>query len=483
MLIGSLALLLTLSGTPAGPAATPAEPTASSGSAADNTSASAPAATPVAAAEPAPPPANVLERRDTSAAPLPAAQGGGGQQTNGLRFVWREHPSLRAGRWLRLDFSTRIHWDKLRAGDEPSDFDDAQLRRLRVGVDGELFRVLQFSIERELTDAGDVKLNAKATKNPWRDLYGELKLVEGLQLRGGRFKIPFGLDQLTGMTSIDFVFRPLGTSYLTPARDNGGMIHGEVLDNAFSYAAGVFEHDGDNSRSSKVVGGDQTIALRMTARPFKRIKAGNLDRVEFGGNVATTDVSDASELPNGLRGRTVMSDYTFFEPVFVRGTRRRYGADIDWDNGPIAARAEFIMVSDNRENQGLRNETLEPARARAYYAQATWLLTGDRKRRPLEPEKPLPTRGAGAIELAARYERLWFDSQPTGEPAFSNSRAEVILPSGDTVLTLGVNWYLNRWVKLQFNAIHQEVEDAGRTPLLDGGTKWWGTVFRAQVVL
>ena len=417
-----------------------------------------------------------------STALVSGAQGGGGQ-SDGVRFVWRDHPSLRAGRWLRLDFSTKIHFDRLRPGDDPSDFDDARLSKARVGLDGELFRVLQFSIERELTDSGDVKLNAKATKTPWRDLYGELKLVEGLQVRGGRFKVPFSLDQLTGVANNDFIYRSLGANYLAPARDIGGMIHGRVMDDAFSYAAGVFEHDGDNSRSTKVAGGDQTIALRMTARPFKKIKGGNLDRVEFGGNVATTDVSDASELPNGLRGRTVISEYTFFQPVFVRGTRRRYGADIDWDNGPVAARAEFILVNDGRENQGLRSNTLNPARARAYYAQGTWLVTGDRKRRPVEPRNPLPMRGGGALELAARYERLWFDSKATGEPAFSNSRAEVILPSGDTVLSLGLNWYLNRWVKLQVNGIHEELQDPGRTPLADGGTKFWSTVFRLQVAL
>ena len=111
------------------------------------------------------------------------------------------------------------------------------------------------------------------------------------------------------------------------------------------------------------------------------------------------------------------------------------------------------------------------------------MVTGDRKDRPLEPKRPLFKGGGGAVELAARYERMWFDSKETGEPPFSNSRAEVILPNGDKVFTLGVNWYVNRWVKLQFNGIHEEIQDPGRTPLLDGGTKFWSTVFAAQLVL
>ena len=45
--------------------------------------------------------------------------------------------------------------------------------------------------------------------------------------------------------------------------------------------------------------------------------------------------------------------------------------------------------------------------------------------------------GFGAVEVAARFDRLWFDSKPGQDPPFRNSRAETIVPSGDKVLTLG----------------------------------------------
>ncbi|MGE3957804.1 MAG: porin [Vicinamibacterales bacterium] len=452
-------------------------------------------ADPVAAPEPAPEPhpnvsvagspahapaASATETRTESAA---AVQGSGGSRPAGLRFTWQEHPTLRAGRWLRLELGAKVHVDRMKPGDDPQDFDDVQVARNRVSLDGELFRFFQFSLERGLSGNADVKLNAKSTKTAWRDLYGELKFSDELQIRGGRFKIPFSLDQLTGISNNDFVYRSLGATYLAPARDTGGMVHGRFFGRDLTYAAGFFERDGDNSRSNKVAGGDRTVAVRLTARLLKPIKFLNLDDTDFGGNFATTDVSDASELPNGLRGRTVMSEYTFFEPVFVRGKRHRYGADVDWSDHQLSARAEYMAVTDERVGQGLRGDTLNSARAQAYYVQGAWLITGDNKERPLDPDRPLPMKGVGAFEVAARWERMWFDSKPTGEPAFSNSRAEVIRPTGNKVLTLGVNWYLNRWVKLQFNAIHQELEDEGRTPLLDGRTTWWGSVLRAQFVL
>jgi len=33
------------------------------------------------------------------------------------------------------------------------------------------------------------------------------------------------------------------------------------------------------------------------------------------------------------------------------------------------------------------------------------------------------------------------------------------------------------------NGVHEELQDAGRTPMADGATKWWSLTFAAQLVL
>ncbi len=460
MLIAPFALLLALSDSPAPPADTPS-------TAAPASAAATPVASPVIA-------------------PV-AVQGGKKEKKDeprGLYFTWKDHPSLRAGKWLRLDFSAKIQEDKRHPGDEPAGFDDLILKRARVGVDGELFKVLQFSIDRELTNSNKItSANPESTKTQWRDLFAELKFADGLQVRGGRFKVPFSRDQLDGEASNDFVYRSLGGDELAPGRDTGGMVHGHFLKRGVEYQVGLFEHDGDNARAKKIAGGDRTFAVRLSGTPLRRIKALNLDETDFGVNIASTELNDTSTLPNGLRGRTAMSQYTYFDAVFVKGTRRRYGADVDWGKHNVGARAEYMLVTDTRTDQGLRGDTLNDARYRAWYVSGNWVLTGEKSEKAIAPKRPLFMGGIGAWQLAARYERLWFDSKATGEPAFTNSRAEVILPNSDTVLTLGVNWYLNRWMKLQLNGIHEELQDVGRTPLADGGTKFWSTVLRAQVAL
>jgi phosphate-selective porin OprO/OprP len=413
----------------------------------------------------------------------PAGQGGGDNgRRRGTDFVWRDHPSLRFGRNLRIDFQAKFQWDAMNAGDDPTDFDPFRIRRARVGIDAEVFRHVQISVEREINET-EIDDDSTERREPlWKDVYVELNYTDAAQVRLGKFKVPFGLDQLTGVANNDFSFRSLGASYLAPARDIGGMVHGRFFDRGLNYWVGVFEHDGDNARSSKMQGGDETLAVRVTGTPF-RVWPRALGSAEIGGAFTVSRLSDESTLPNGLRGRTVISKYVFFEPVFVKGTRRRMELDVDWPVGPVGIRAEYTQVRDDRENQGLADQDLSDARARAWYVAGTWLLTGEKKERPVEPRNGgVPLGGAGAVELVGRIERLWFDSVNAEGAAFRNPRARNILPSGEHVLTLGVNWYVNRWTKLQLQSMREQPQDAERSPVLDGAA-FWSAVFRVQLTM
>jgi phosphate-selective porin len=278
------------------------------------------------------------------------------------------------------------------------------------------------------------------------------------------------------------VYRSLGAIYLAPARDIGGMVHGRFFKRGLNYWTGAFVHDGDNARSKKIVGGDTTWAGRVTAKPLRLVPVRGGDTFEVGTSLAFTRVGDDSFRPNGLRGRTVLTQDTFFEPVYVKGQRRRWAGDVDWTVGPASVRAEYTRVLDARENQGFGDETLPDARYRSWFVAGTWILTGERKQRPVRPAEDFLTDGIGAVEVAARIERLWFDSVGGSDERFANPRAESILPSGDRAITLGVNWTLNRFVKLQINAIREHLEDVERSPV-PGRDAFWSRVFRLQLVL
>jgi len=76
---------------------------------------------------------------------------------------------------------------------------------------------------------------------------------------------------------------------------------------------------------------------------------------------------------------------------------------------------------------------------------------------------------------------VWFNSSDETEP-LRNPRAETLYPSGDKVLTLGVNWTLNRFMKVQFNGIRDHVEDIERNPVPNGAA-FWSRILRFQFVL
>jgi phosphate-selective porin len=113
------------------------------------------------------------------------------------------------------------------------------------------------------------------------------------------------------------------------------------------------------------------------------------------------------------------------------------------------------------------------------------VLTGEKKSRPVEARSGGIGRGGiGAVELAARFDSLKFDSKKGIDTPFRNSRAETIFPNEDKVLTLGVNYYVNRFGKIQFNAIRERITDVDQTrnPILDGSS-FWSAVVRFQLAL
>jgi len=410
------------------------------------------------------------------------------EEGSGVRTYWKQHPSIRFGDALRVDFEAKFQEDyhsSYTGAEASAGLATWELHRNRVGIKGNVYKNLQYEIEYELTEKEltdrDVALGY-TPKSQWKDVNVNLMYLRYAQVQIGKFKIPFGLDELTGVTHNDFVYRSLGANYLAPARDIGTMVHGAFRKRALTYAVGGFIHDGDNAQSKKIQGGGATGAGRVTARPFQLLGLQTPGVVEVGSAFALSKVSDDSFRPNGLRGRTVMTQDTFYETVYVKGHRRRFEADVDWTAGSGSVRAEYTHVSDDRLAQGIGDEDLPDALAHSWYITGTFALTGEAKLRPMKANTPLFQGGIGAVEVAARIEHMWFDSAPGADSPFRNPRAETIFPEGDRVLTLGVNWTLNRLVKIQFNGIREHVDDLERNPVPNGAA-FWSRVVRLQFLM
>jgi phosphate-selective porin OprO/OprP len=355
-----------------------------------------------------------------------------------------------------------------RDSEVPVDPDESRVSwaRKRVGVDGVVAGLFGFQIEHDL-GAGGV----------WRDVYVNYQQFDAVQVQVGQFKLPFSREQTTSPARIDFAYRARVAQTLAPGRDLGAMVHGRVVQNKLEYELGLFNHDGDNARRSgadRVYGG-RSVAARVTARPFRGTKS-SARTLEFGAAGVWSDVSEG--LPS-VKGETPF-DREFYDPdLWVLGAQRRQGVEFRWRPGPFSVKSEYIRLTTERRQQSVDGTDLSPFLADGWYASGTWILTGERKAAgPENPRRPLP-RGPGAIEAAVRLEAIAFSSTSRdGEPS-SSPRAEVVRGNRLRALTLGVNWFPIRSVRVQFNVIREALDDPSQGPL-PGQTSFWDRVIRVQ---
>jgi phosphate-selective porin OprO and OprP len=405
-----------------------------------------------------------------------------------FRFDFKNHPSIRAGSWLRVDFRLKFQHD-FRTFDPEVATDEGELsnlRKFRVGVEGYVTRGLEYSIERELrNEAGEwFKLRTQETSQLWRDVYGNIRYYRPVQLRFGQFKIPFGMDQLRYGTNGEMVNRSLIGHFLAPGRDLGMMLHGRMSEGRIGWQAGLFRHDGWRAHTREDErSGERTFAGRVVLPPFSFLPAGfikPLKELELG--VAATE-SPITEGLRSLRGRTWVITHPWFDRVFVRGRRLRLGTELNWEPGPFVAKGEYIRVRDQRLGQGLRGEDLPPLIAQGWYFTTGWVATGEKTAGGITPRKNFLTgRGIGAVQIVARYEQMRFGSaEHPGNPSRS-SRGANLTAASERIATFGVNWHLNRFTRIQFNAIREVIEDMQKVPI-SGIDTYWSKVLRIQFVL
>ena len=390
---------------------------------------------------------------------------------------WDDRPKFVFGKDVTLEIRAKLQLD-WRRFDPEIDEDTYDFRTARVGLKGDLTRHFDYEIERAIDRDGEF--------GDWKDVYLNWSTFDALRVKAGRFKMPFGLEQNTGATDVDFAYRSLASSTIAPARDRGVMVYGEL--GRLGYEMGVFDDDGDNGELKEpqfVEAGEDlenvgpSFAARLTGDLFRTLPVPEkLKSANFG--VAYTNVSVPEGL-NSLRGQSVWGTENFFEPVYVKGRRQRFGAQFDWTPGPTGLKAEWMQSREQRIGQSNRNEDLSDFVSTGWYVSGTWFVTGEDKDNNVNPRHPVLQGGIGAIELGARYDQLELSSATKTGTAFTNPRADPLLANSDQVWTVGVNWMLNRWVRVITNAIHEEFADAARSPE-PGTASFWSGLLRLQVV-
>jgi phosphate-selective porin len=118
---------------------------------------------------------------------------------------------------------------------------------LRVYMQGTVFKSwMRYKVEVEL--AG-LKTDTTNNVNSSRitDGYFEFAKSPYATVRIGQYKIPFGLQQLTSDTRLEFAERSIASAKFTPGRDMGVMLSGQFSDKKFGYQTAAFNGAGQNN--------------------------------------------------------------------------------------------------------------------------------------------------------------------------------------------------------------------------------------------
>ena len=403
-----------------------------------------------------------------------------------FQLSFKNRPSLRIGEFVQIDLKTKWHLD-FRGFDPPivnlpgfvtalpSSPDTFFLTKARVGLKGHVSKYIDYEFERDLR-ATFGKANEY---HPWKDNYGDIKVHRWLQVKVGKFKMPFSMEEVGSEDRLDYALKSRATDALAPGRERGVMLHGSTSKgNRWEYQIGVFRYDGESTGIHGVPTGGRTYVMRLTGQPLRSVsQVPKTIRHIYLGVAATR--GRMFEGPNGLNGSTY-SGFTYFDHAFVRGDRMRVGAEVAWSEGPVSFKGEYMRMSEERKQQGIRGEDLPDKISRGWYVTGAWTALGKMKSNGSNPKNPFLTgHGFGAVELSARLDVLTFFSAPGPGLASRSPRAPTILPNGERTWTFGPTWYLNRFMKIQANAQRERLTDIERKAVL-GKNKFWTGIIRLQ---
>lgn len=345
--------------------------------------------------------------------------------------------------YVQADLRRYPNWD-VDESEGPLRADDREVRRVRVGFEGR-WRRLAFELDVDPQQEGD----------RLKDAYLELRVGRKLRLRGGHFKPPISPEFLTSAAKVDFIERSLLAGSLAPARDWGGMVHGEL--GRAVYQVGLFAGDG-RTRDERA---ETTAAARLLVTVADGFDVGA--SYAQGTVEAVGDARGLEPQPKGFLGASP-SGFAYYVRHHVKGRRLRLGLDAAYTRGPWAVKAEALQGRERRLGQGAVLDDLPEEVATGWAVSGTWLVTGEKKERTIKPRRSLPG-GPGAVEVGLRFESLRFDDVgPDAGFEGAGSRARNIRPAADRVLTGGVSWWPSRWIRLTGNVVVERYLDGLLAP-------------------
>ena len=372
------------------------------------------------------------------------------------KVKFKAFPEISSGDWsakvrgrLMLDWATVDGDVPVLAGEDDYIENAIESRRTRLGVQGKMPMNTAYKVEVEYDPAdGDIDIT---------DAYLQWKTPLG-KLTAGQHRVPVSLEENTSSLDVTFMERAAFTDAFGYDRQVGLSINPNG-DN-WSVKAGIFGANLADEESNE----GYTLAARGTFAPINED-----DRViHLGASIAHHDIEDSTGEFRARQRPQVHQEQRYINTWDVAADSvLNYGAELAGVFGPFSAQAEYAKLEldtpfgDDPELEG-------------YYVDLSWFLTGESRKYKgdsgkfsrVTPKASVGDGGWGAWQVAVRYDVVDLtDVNPESmgplTPGTGGEQESIIA---------GVNWHLNKYVKLMANYAHTEIEDSEQNFEITGST-------------
>lgn len=363
--------------------------------------------------------------------PTPNNEAGVTADTTGFRIKSNDgNFSLKIGADIQVDTRSFV-------GDgDAGTTDQILLRRVRPTFSGTVYKDIDYFIRPDFGQGTVVLYEA----------YTQFNYFKHAALRVGKFKPPVGLERLQSDDDTSFIERGLPT-LLVPSRDIGFQFAGDIVNQRVGYQIGVFNGVPDNGLSDTSPSSHRNYAGRIFLTPFLPDQNKYLQGLGFGLGAEGGNV-DGVALPS-YKTFGQNSFVTFALGVTSAGHRTSLDPQAYYYAGAFGLLTEYGLNEEEFQKTTIRRDIA----FRAWQVQASYILTGEKKGflspTPNRNFDPL-NHGWGAWELAVRTGDFSIDKGLFNYGFASTSNT----PRTDREYVAGVNWYLNRLVRISFDYGH-----------------------------
>ena len=295
------------------------------------------------------------------------------------------------------------------------------------------------------------------------DAYFNFNYDERLQMRIGRYRVPFTYDWFA--LSNQFLSTPERSVFASNYgfnRNFAAMMHGELMDEEIEYAVAAANGPRNSYFDTNAA---KDVLTYVNFRPFRNSNEFTwLKHLNLGGSF-DYGWQDQSPLPVAFRtsaNATESAGTVEGVPAFLQLDENvtEKGERLQWELHAALYYKQLSLLG--ALDRGLNTYGFSdhagsvPVHARAWHVQFGYFITGEEveRRTFVEPLRPFDLRsgkrGPGAIELQARFDRF-----ELGDNVFDGGLADHASWTNQvTTIDSGINWYLNKYVKIDFDWQH-----------------------------